>query len=65
MRTIVAVIVMTLALCAAAVTGYSIGYHAHDTADITVQACTADPHTAPPFTFTGACVDQHGELHTR
>lgn len=56
------------ALCAAAITGYSIGYHANEPADITVMPCTAwdnDAHpTIPANTLTDACVDTTGTLHT-
>lgn len=60
--------VMIAALCASAITGYAIGTHANEPADITVMPCTAwdnDAHpTIPANTLTDACVDQRGTLHT-
>lgn len=56
------------ALCASALTGYSIGTHTDDNTDVTVLPCSAwaddaNP-TIPPYTLPDACVDPSGTLHT-
>lgn len=65
--------VVTLAIVAAALTGYGIGSNAPHSAaqapaDITVMPCSAwanDAHPViPPHTLTDACVDTRGTLHT-
>lgn len=65
--------VLTLAIVAAALTGYGIGSTApqsaaQSSADITVMPCTAWANDArpniPANTLTDACVDDAGTLHT-